>query len=81
MGGLHYVPGKGFPGTILDAAGNMVAAINLFGEEESRRYGLLFAASEDMLDVIEAAIDALSGSEFASVVAWLEDVRRKARGT
>jgi len=80
MDALYYVPGTGFPGTIQDAAGNMVAAINTFGEEESRRYGLVFAAAPDMLDAIEATIDALSGSEFVSVVAWLEDVRKKARG-
>jgi len=81
MDRLCYVPGKGFPGTIQDVAGNMIAAINTFGEEESASYGHLFAAAPDMLDAVEAAIDALEGSEFTRVVAWLEDVAKKARGT
>jgi len=61
----------------------MIGAINMWGDAEKEAYyGRLFAGSEDMLDTIEAAIDALSGhDEWSSVVAWLVGARKKAKGT
>lgn len=82
MSKLRYVPGQGFPGTIISDDGEMIGAVNMWGDAEREAYyGRLFAASEDMLDTIEQAIDALSGhAEWSSVLAWLEDVRVKATG-